>query len=213
MNRQISVAVLAGGKSTRLGTDKALVRLAPDDVTLLELVLNRVGPLSDDVFVVASDRPEYEAFGAPVRPDLYPDAGVLGGIASALGHAGDNACLVVSCDHPFLNPRLLNALVQTPGEWDVLIPALPGESRQGGRVVRQTLHAIYGPGCLGPIERSLAQGRLQIVGFFDDVRVQEVEREILVEFDPSLRSFFSVNTPEALEIAKRWRAEERKNAR
>jgi molybdopterin-guanine dinucleotide biosynthesis protein A len=213
VTQPVSVAVLAGGKSKRLGTDKALVRLAPDDSTLLELVLDRVRLLSDDVFVVATDRPAYAAFGVPVHPDLYPDAGVLGGIGSALRHARHQACLIVSCDHPFLNPGLLRALVSAPGECDVLVPTLPGESRQGGKMVRQTLHAVYGRGCLAPIERALAEGRLQIVGFFDDVKVTEVPEAVLKAYDPDLRSFFSVNTPEALEIAKQWRSEERSDVR
>lgn len=209
MSRQVSVAILAGGMSKRLGTDKALVRLADDDRPLLGLVIDRVQPLSDDVFVVSSPRPAYDQFGVAVKPDLYPEAGVLGGIASALRHARHDACLVVSCDHPFLNPALLEAMIATPGEWDVLVPVLAGESRQGGRTVRQTLHAIYGRNCLPAIERKIGQGQLQIVGFFEDVRVSEIEQPALQVFDPDQRSFFSVNTPEALKTARRWRSAER----
>lgn len=207
----VSVAILAGGKSRRLGTDKALVRLAPNDRTLLELVLDRVRPLSDDVFIVATGRPAYEAFGVPVHPDYHPDAGVLGGIDTALRQARHDHCLVVSCDHPFLNPALLRALIAMACSGDVIVPVLPGESRQGGTLVRQTLHAVYGKGCLGAIERSLASGRLQIVGFFEDVRVIEVPEEVVRIHDPTLRSFFSVNTPEALELAKQWRADGQEN--
>lgn len=210
MTRNISVAILAGGMSKRLGTDKALVRLAPDEPPLLGLVIDRVRPLSDDLFVVSSPRPAYEQFGIEVKPDLYPATGVLGGIGSALRHARHDACLVVSCDHPFLNRALIEAMVAAPGEWDLVVPVMPGESRQGGATVRQTLHAVYRKSCLPAIERKLAEGRLQIVGFFDDVRVAEFPLETTLAIDPLLRSFFSVNTPEALETARRWRAEERK---
>src|SRR4051812_16182117 len=99
-----SVAILAGGLSTRMGTDKALIRLESGGQTMLERVLDRVRPLSDDVFVVATARDEYRRFGVDVLPDLYPDAAVLGGIASALRHARHPRCLVVSCDHPLLSP-------------------------------------------------------------------------------------------------------------
>ena len=212
MNRDVSIAILAGGMSKRLGTDKALVRLTEDGPPLLGLVIDRVRPLSDDLFVVSSPRVAYEQFGVAIKPDLYPDAGVLGGIASALRHARYGTCLVVSCDHPFLNRELLEEMIATPGEWDILVPVLPGESRQGGRTVKQTLHAIYGKDCLPAIEQRLGEGRLQIVGFFDEVRVAEIELGALQALDPDLRSFFSVNTPEALEIARRWRAEERNRA-
>ena len=197
-----SIAILAGGKSSRMGTDKALIRLDEKGPTLLELVLDRVRPLTDDLYVVATDRPDYARFGAPVRPDLYPDGAVLGGIASAIEHARHERSLVVSCDHPFLSVPLIAAMTTWPGGWDVLAPTTRGESRQGGEAIRQTLHAVYHKRCLGPIKRVLDQGQRQIVRFFPDVLVEEIDETILRQFDPTLRTFFSVNTPEALAHAR-----------
>ena len=208
MTRSVSIAILAGGQSSRMGRDKALLELEPDRKPLLEIVLERVQPLSDDVFVVASGRDAYARFGAPVRPDLYPAAAVLGGIGSAIRHAAHDECLVVSCDHPFLNPALLSRMLQTPGDWDVLVPVILGESRQGGKAIRQTLHAIYARSCLPHIERAIANEELQIVSFFGDVRIRAIGESEIAEYDPDFRSFFSVNTPEALAIANRWRLNE-----
>jgi molybdenum cofactor guanylyltransferase len=202
MSKPISVGILAGGQSKRMGKDKALLRLPPDDKSLLQIVIERVQPLSEDVFIVSRPRPEYECYGVPVRSDLYAAAAVLGGIGSALQHARNERCLVVSCDHPFLAPALLTAMAATDGEWDVLIPCLPGESRQGGKLVRQTLHAIYCQSCIPAIELAISNGKLQIVSFFDDVCVREIGLEFISQFDPDLRSFFSVNTPDAYEAAR-----------
>jgi molybdenum cofactor guanylyltransferase len=208
MTRSVSIAILAGGQSSRMGRDKALLELEPDSKPLLEIVLERVQPLSDDVFVVASGRDVYARFGAPVRPDLYPGAAVLGGIGSAIRHAAHDACLVVSCDHPFLNPTLLSRMIQTLGDWDVLVPVIRGESRQGGKAIRQTLHAIYARSCVPYIERAIAGEKLQIVSFFGDVRVNEIDEAEIAKYDPDFRSFFSMNTPEALVTANRWRTSE-----
>jgi molybdopterin-guanine dinucleotide biosynthesis protein A len=197
-----SVAILAGGKSRRMGTDKALIRIRAGDETLLERVLARVASLTDDLFVVASNRPEYAAFGVPILPDLYPGGAVLGGIASAIRHARHDRCLVVSCDHPFLSPELLDVMIRWPGDWDVLAPVTAGESRQGGGKIRHTLHAVYGKGCLTAIERRLADGQRQIVSFFADVRVAELGGAVLARHDPGGRSLMSINTPEALEAAR-----------
>lgn len=194
---ECSVAVLAGGRSRRLGTDKALVQLADGGPTLLETVTHTARQLASDVFVVATDRPEYHLAGVPIRPDLYPDAGVLGGIASALRHSENDRCLVLSCDHPFLNLELLRALIDVPG-YDIVVPAVAGESRQGSGTIRQTLHAVYGRTCLPAIETSLAAGQRQIVRFFDHVRVFDFPESRIREIDPKGQSFFSVNTPEAL---------------
>ncbi|HKG26949.1 MAG TPA: molybdenum cofactor guanylyltransferase, partial [Thermomicrobiales bacterium] len=157
---------------------------------------------SDDVFLVSPPRPAYAGLDAPVRRDLYGETGPLGGIASSLAHARHEHCLVVSCDMPFLNLDLLHWMIAQPRTYDVLVPRLRAESRQGGEFVYQTMHAIYGKGCLPAIERALAEGRRQTVTFFAEVNVESIGEDVVRRFDPNLRSFFSVNTPEALAIAR-----------
>jgi molybdopterin-guanine dinucleotide biosynthesis protein A len=199
----LSAAVLAGGRSTRLGTDKALLTLHPDGPPLATIVLDLLRHLSDDLFLVSPPRPAYSTLGTPVLPDLYGATGPLGAIASALTHARHAFCLIVSCDMPFLNPDLLYWMARKPRDYDVLVPKLRGESRQGSGFVFQTMHAIYGKRCLPAIERALAEGRLQTVSFFSEVKVEAIDEEETRQFDPDLRSFFSVNTPEALVQAHR----------
>ncbi len=202
-NAGLSAAVLAGGKSSRMGTDKALLPLRPGDPPLLRVVLDRVATVADDVFVVAAERPEYAGFGVPVVPDRYPEGGTLGGIATALGAARHEHCLVVACDLPFLDPALLRWMALRPRDYDALVPRLPGESRQGTGLVYQTLHAIYGRGCLAAIEGRLAAGRRQIIGFFDEVALRPIDEAEVRRIDPGLRSFFNANTPEAAAEARR----------
>jgi len=199
----LSGAVLAGGLSTRMGTDKALLPLRPGDPPLAAVVLSRLARVATEVFVVAPERPGYDALGARLVPDAHPGAAALGGIATALEAAAHEHCLVVACDLPFLNPRLLRWLADRPRDYDVLIPRLPGESRQGRGAVFQTLHAVYGKGCLPAIRRRLDEGDLRVVGFFDEVRVRPVDEGEVRALDPELRSFFNANTPEAAAEARR----------
>lgn len=198
----LSAAVLAGGKSSRMGTDKALLPIVPGGPPLLRVVLDRVGVVADEVLVVANERPGYGEFGVSVVPDRFPESGTLGGIATAIGEAAHAHVLVVACDMPFLNVGLLRSMAEAPRDYDVLVPRLPGESRQGSGFVMQTLHAIYGQPCLPAIERRLLAGRRQVIGFFEDVRVRTVELDEVRRFDPALRSFFNANTPEAAEVAR-----------
>ncbi len=195
-------AVLAGGRSSRMGTDKALVRLDPTGPTLLERVLERVGAVAEERLIIASDRPAYTAFGVAVEPDHYPDAAALGGIATALEVAAGDPCLVVSCDLPFLNPALLLHLRALATDADVVVPVVRGESRQGDGIILQTLHAVYGPTCLPAITAQIARGERQIVRFFKEISVTTVSEETVRQFDPDLWTFFNVNTPEALARAK-----------
>jgi molybdopterin-guanine dinucleotide biosynthesis protein A len=204
----LSVGVLAGGMSTRMGTDKALLSLIDGGPPLLQLVLDRVRPLTDDLFVIATDRPAYAQFGVRLVPDRRPGMGTLGGIATAIAAARHDFVLVVACDMPLLSRPLLRFMRDFSRDFDVLIPALPGESRQGRGMVLQTLHAIYGRPCLAPIERRLDADKLQVIGFFDRVAVRELDEATVRRFDPDLRSFVNANTPQAAETARRLLADE-----
>lgn len=191
----ISVAILAGGRSRRMGQDKALLLFLGRP--LIARVIETAKTLSDDLFIVASDRPAYARFGVPLEPDRFPDAGSLGGIYSGISRARHDACLVVACDMPFLNRRLLEHMARVERAYDVLVPALAAErSDQGAGETLETLHAIYTKRCLGAIERRLRAGRYKITGFFDDVRVQRIPEDEVRRLDPELLSFFNANTPE-----------------
>jgi len=182
---KISVAILAGGQSHRMGQDKAFLPVGGHPV--IERVIQRVAPLSDDVAIIANTPDKYRHLGYRMASDMYPGKGSLGGIYTAIHTARHPHCLVVACDMPFLNSDLLRHLMSlTPG-FDVVIPRI--------KEFPETMHAIYGKGCLEPIERRLLADRLRIIGFFDDVRVRYVERDDVARFDPTFRSFLNMNTP------------------
>jgi molybdenum cofactor guanylyltransferase len=203
-SKLLSAAVLAGGMSTRMGVDKALLSIRPGDPPMAEIVISRLRKVAQDVMIVASNRPEYERFGVRIVAARFPGSAALGGIATALTQARYGHCLVVACDMPFLNVELLTWMARQPREYDVLIPYLPGQSRQGGGFVYQTLHAIYGKHCLQAIERQLEVGNRQVIGFFDGVEVQPITEDQVLAYDPALRSFFNANSPEAVEQARQW---------
>ncbi|HEU0114258.1 MAG TPA: molybdenum cofactor guanylyltransferase [Thermomicrobiales bacterium] len=190
-----SVAVLAGGMSRRMGVDKALLTLREGGPPLLQLVLERVRPLTDDCFVVAADRPAYAQFGVRVVPDARPGRGPLGGIATALAAARDEFVLVVACDMPLLSLPLLRFMGGVARDYEALVPALADASARGGKLTYQPLHAIYARRCLGPIERRLAAGQLAVIGLFDDVQTRVLDEATVRRFDPELKSFVNANTP------------------
>ena len=186
-----------------MGTDKALVPIADDGPPMLKIVLDRVATIAEDVTIVGGDTERYEEFGVRIVPDRFPGSAALGGIATAVSAARNDHCLVVACDMPFLSQPLLEQMAREPRDYDVLAPTVPGASRQGDRgFVFQTLHAIYSRACLPAIERQLASGNFQVIGFFPDVVVREMPVEAVRRYDPSLWSFFNANTPEALALAR-----------
>jgi molybdopterin-guanine dinucleotide biosynthesis protein A len=182
-----SAVVLAGGRSARLGQDKALLSLR-DGRPLIAHVIARLAPLVVEVVVVATDGERLGPLAARVVPDAFPDGGALGGIYTGLAAAGQEHSLVVACDMPLLSLALLRHLLAQPRDFDVLLPRLAD-----GQV--EPLHAVYSKACLEPIRRQLAAGRRRIVSFLGDVRVRYVEEAELRRLDPRLQSFFNVNTP------------------
>src|SRR5215208_992313 len=198
----LGAAVLAGGQSRRMGTDKALLPLVTGGPPMLGLVLERLSAVADDTIIVADDQPRYAAFGTRVVPDLNRHVGALGGIQAAITWSAHEHILVVACDMPFLSPALLQRMADEPRDYDVLVPLIPGESRQrGDSLVYQTLHAIYSKRCLPFIEQQIAEGNRQVIGFFEGVRVRTLDVREIARWDPGLQSFFNANTPESLRLA------------
>jgi molybdopterin-guanine dinucleotide biosynthesis protein A len=127
----------------------------------------------------------------------------LAGIHAALSQAKYDHCLVVACDMPFLSPGLLARMARERRDFDVLVPQLAGQSRQGTPgLVYQTLHAIYARSALPAIAVRWGEGKRQVVSFFPDVRVRTLDQDEIERWDPELRSFFNANTPELLAEAR-----------
>ena len=171
---------------------------------MLGVVLERLSTVAADTIIVADEQARYAGFRVRVVPDLSRDVGALGGIQSAITSSAHEHCLVVACDMPFLSFPLLRRMADEPRDYDVLVPLIPGESRQrDDGLVFQTLHAIYSKRCLPFIGKRIAEGRKQVVGFFDDVRVRTLDISEVTRWDAELWSFFNANTPEAMQVAAR----------
>lgn len=188
----LSVAVLAGGQSRRLGQDKAFVEVGgrPLIVRVLDVVL----PMSDDVLIVADDAAKFRHLPGRVVADVYPGMAALGGIYSGLSAARHEQALVVACDMPFLNEGLLRYMIDLARQHEVVIPAWNGYI--------EPLHAIYHKHCLASMQRLIEAKKLQIAQALCDVPVRYVSAEEIARFDPQRLSFFNINKPEDLDQAR-----------
>jgi molybdopterin-guanine dinucleotide biosynthesis protein A len=198
-------AILAGGQNRRYGAHKALATVAGEPI--VERVRRALGAVLADLVLVANEPDVYAAVGLPMRPDVRPGAGVLGGILTALSWArelGRPGVVAVACDMPFLSVPLLRRVLaeadRAPAP-DVVAPA------SGSRRGVEPLCAYYATACLAAIEAELARGDLRIVGFFDDVLVRTVPLDEVRAFGDPDTLFLNVNTPEERERAERLAAE------
>lgn len=186
----VSVAILAGGQSKRMGRDKAFLEVG--DQPVIERVINRVRGLTDDLFISANAPEKYTRFGLPIVADIYPDKAALGGLYSVIQAARHPHVLVVACDMPFLHVGLLQYLVELAPTADVVVPLINPPQPE-------TLHAVYSKACLSAIEPRLLADQLRIIGFFKEVSVRYLERAEVAKFDPQFYSFLNMNTPEEWE--------------
>ena len=194
----LTVAVLAGGKSSRMGTDKSFVRVLGRP--LIEDVLAQVAGLGAETIVITNRVDDYRYLGLPLFTDVLPDKGALGGIYTALHASAQPHTLCVACDMPFVVRPLLDYLISLipDANADVVVPRLNGEA--------EPFRAIYSQVCLSLIRAALDAGKMRVISFFPDVRVRFVDEPEIDRFDPQHLSFFNVNTPEDLEQALRLKA-------
>ena len=197
----ITGVVLAGGRSTRLGRNKALELVG--GVPLVSLAISVLESVTSDLVVVVTDEAQADTLPVPDRgrtvQDLFPDSGALGGIFTGLTEAHANWAVVVACDMPFLSEPLLSHMANARTGFDIVIPVLDGWP--------EPTHALYSKKCLAPMEESIRAGRLKITGFFGSIAVKYVPQETVEEIDPGRWSFFNVNTQRNLEFARARAAE------
>ncbi len=184
----ISGVILAGGKSSRYGTNKALVKIG--GISLIERVVLVMGRLFQNLILITNTPDEYAHLGLPMYEDLIKGLGPIGGIYTALSKIPNEAGFFVACDMPFLSREFICHMVKAREGSDVVVPRIAG--------MMETLHALYGKGCLSSIKRQIDSKAYQIIRIFKDVNVQYIDEEEIRRFDPDLKSFMNINRPEEL---------------
>ena len=196
MPASLSGIVLAGGRSRRLGLDKALIRTGSGQ-TLVEQAFSLLVSRCDDVHVVVDrpDRPLPGALAGAAVPDQRPGCGPLGGIYTGLRNARHDLGIVLACDMPFVQQGVLDLLLACLSEADALVPRALGRT--------QPLLAAYRKSCLPAIKAMLDRGELTVERLLERVHAVYLDEEALRAADPDLRSFFNINSREDLEQARK----------
>lgn len=160
----LTAAILAGGKSSRMGANKALLSFRGQP--MISAVADAVRPVASRLVVVTDDAPPYAALGFDTIADIHKDCGPLGGLHAALTASRTDRVLLLACDIPLVTTDLLRHLASYPSA----APARVAEN--GGRA--HPLCAIYRQGCLPEIERLIASGRLAMAALLDAVGAERV---------------------------------------
>jgi len=184
----ITAFILAGGKSSRMGADKAFLDLGGRSLLARSLDLAR--SVSPNVKIVG-DPAKLSAF-APTIPDIYSDRGPLAAIHAALTNSATDFNLILAVDLPFLDARFLQYLIAESESTNAVV-TLP---RAGGHL--HPLCAIYRKQFSAPAERALAESRNKLEALFNEVEVRIITQDELAVAGFSPAIFRNLNTPEDL---------------
>nr|WP_319998780.1 molybdenum cofactor guanylyltransferase [uncultured Draconibacterium sp.] len=186
---QITSIILAGGKSKRMGTDKALLEL--DGRTLLERAINLCRPFSADL-LISSNSDFHAGFNYPVIKDEVKNCGPISGIYSCLKQSNTDWNLVLSVDAPFVDTLFLQFLLKESGDFDAVVPF----TEKGA----EPLIALYNRSCIEKMEQLLDNGDYKMHNLLKSVNTNRVDaQEYLVA---NKRLFINLNRPEDLESSK-----------
>lgn len=185
----VTGAVLAGGKSLRYGSNKAL------DVfrgkRLVDRAVEDLRAFCDPVLTVANDlTPFYDVRSALVQ-DVFSHQGPLGGLYSALLFSPNDWVFVKATDMPFLVPGLAVMMLAAKEGADVVTPM------RNGRY--EPLLALYHRRCISVIVDMLEKRERKVTSFYARAKVKELPEEAWRAVDPEALSFKNVNTPEDME--------------
>jgi molybdopterin-guanine dinucleotide biosynthesis protein A len=211
VDEPVTGIVLAGGPSTRMGQDKAWVKLAGRPLILW--VLDALRAVSDGQLVVAREPGRLDTFGVPIAVDRFQKRGPLTAIHAGLKEAPTDLCLVVACDLPLVRPALLAHLAAATGPLHAAVPylgegAIPREAgghpwTSGRDAGPQPLLAAYRRSAIPPLEKLLLGGNVPSTAVLSVLKTRIVRPEAWRTVDPEGRSFFNVNTHEDLIEAAR----------
>jgi len=187
----LSAFVLAGGRSSRMGADKAFLQF--EGQALLTRALNLLRLLSPDVRIVGPAN-KFAPHG-PVIEDVYPNRGPLAGIHTALSASKAELNLILAIDLPFLNEALLRFIVEQARLTDavVTVPRIAGGF--------QPLCAVYRRAFAPLAQAALEAGRNKIDALFAVTTTRILEEDELRRFAFTPAMFDNLNTPEDLRRA------------
>lgn len=186
--------ILAGGASSRFGSNKALAEFRGQ--TLIEHEAAVFDKLFQEQLLVTNTAPEYEFLHWPSVSDIFTDCGPLAGIHAGLKNIANPQAFIAACDMPLLNLRLIEFLCQLPGSWDVALPWLDNGP--------EPLYAVYRQSCLPAIENNLNKGQRKITRMLADLKIRKVEYQELQSIISDFTTFHNINRPADLKAISKF---------
>lgn len=186
----IPIAILAGGKSRRMGRDKAFVELA--GTPMIRWIITAVAQCANMALIISNETEKYSHLGLPVYPDVIPGMGPLSGLHTAFAVTGADRVMIAPCDSPLVSPDAIKLILNYPDDGaEAVIPFIDGRE--------QGMLAVYAKSGIERFGERIASASIM----FDEFRVGLnrifIGEDELRKVDPGLLTFLNVNRPEDLQ--------------
>jgi molybdopterin-guanine dinucleotide biosynthesis protein A len=196
MRKDITGIILCGGKSSRMQTNKALLKL--NKTTVIEIVLNEMQKIFSDVLISTNDCDKFSFLKIPLVRDLIVNRGPLSGIYSALKESKTEKNFITTCDLPLINYHIIDYLVNISSNNEIIIPTING--------LPQRLFGVYNKSLTTKIEEifSLSENDKTIKGSIYDLHQRAAVELIEIDHLPfyNKNMFMNMNTQEDYKTIK-----------
>ncbi|MGI6704183.1 MAG: molybdenum cofactor guanylyltransferase [Clostridia bacterium] len=183
--------ILAGGKSKRMGFDKALMEICGQPI--VGLIIKQLRKVFDDIIVVTNNPDGFSGLDARITSDILRDSGPLGGIHAGLMHSKSQYAFLTACDMPIVSPEYAKYMTEIAQE------ELPHAviSEKGSWI--EPFHALYSRELTEDIERSVKRGIYKIFDVLKYKNVIRISENKVREYSPDLGVFTNLNHIKDLE--------------
>lgn len=186
--KNVTGIILVGGKSRRMGQDKAFLKV--DGICMLDRILEAFRTCFDRIILVGDREERFSGYDLNVVPDIYPGS-ALGGIYTGLHAVTTEHSFVSSCDLPYPNVEIIRHLCSLKDDFDAVVPStLHGF---------EPLFAVYSKNCLPTIKTFLENGNFCAYAYYPEVKTRAVTDDELSQFNCDGKAFLNINTPEEFE--------------
>ena len=195
MIAKITAVILAGGKSSRFGSDKAFIKI--EGAPLIRKQIKILKNIFKKIIIVTNTPAKYKLKNVKVISDIIPGLGPLSGIHAGLSASDSFYNFVMACDMPFITLSLIRYIMRNKNSYDIIIPKIDKKTHP--------LFGVYSKNCIPVIEKMLKQDKLNVSSLFIKVKSRFILKEEIEKFDTDLSSLININTKEELEVAKKMR--------
>lgn len=187
--------ILAGGKSSRMGTNKSFLKIG--NQTIIERIVDLMNSIFSEVILITNSPEEYKFLNLPLFEDIYRWKGPLAGIHSALVHSTTEKIFVLSCDVPLMSKEMIQYIVEYKSDKPIIFCEAAGHY--------QPLVGVYSKVILNEVENFISTTEVSNKSFhhfLKNVEAEIIHPEKLSFYKDEL--FFNVNRPEDFEELKKF---------